>query len=108
METYALLAKMIGALAMILGILLAVAYLMKRFGLVNQTGGKGFIKVIENRALLPKRHISLVCVAGKYFLIGSTDQSVSLLGAIEVDELKEFGDILKEKEKELAKGDGKR
>ncbi len=101
MDTFELVAKMTGALAIILGVLFMAAYLLKRFGLVSQAGRKGLIEVIENRPLLPKRHVSLVRVAGKYFLLGSTDQSVSLLGSIDGKDIQSFQEILSDKEKEM-------
>ncbi len=101
MDSFDIIAKMVGALAIILGLLFMLAYFLKRFGLISQTGQKGFIEVVENRPLLPKRHVSLVRVAGRYFLIGSTDQSVSLLGSIDGKDIQDFHKILRNKEKKL-------
>ena len=94
MDTTALLIKMIGALALILGIMFLIVFFLKRLGRLNPKGGASYIEVIENRILLPKRHLSLVRIAGSYFLIGSTEQEISLLGSISEDDLNRFDSIV--------------
>ena len=94
MDAFELIAKMTGALALILGIMFLVVFVLRRFGLVAQGASKGLIEVVENRAILPKRYISLVRVAGSYFLIGSTEQGITLLGAIEGENLEGFKQVL--------------
>ena len=97
METLGLVAKMTGALAIILGVMFFLVLLLRRFGLVSQVARKGMIEVVENRAILPKRYISLVKVAGNYYLIGSTEQGITLLGSIEPEGLKNFHQVLSER-----------
>ncbi len=94
MDAFELIAKMTGALALILGIMFLVVFVLRRFGLVAQGANKGLIEVVENRAILPKRYISLVRVAGSYFLIGSTEQGITLLGSIEGENLEGFQQVL--------------
>ncbi len=94
MSTIELVAKMTGALSIILGLLFLVVYLLRRFGLVAQAGAKGVIEVVENRAILPKRYISLVRVADNYLVIGSTEQGITLLGSINEENFCGFEQIL--------------
>ncbi len=94
MDAFELIAKMTGALALILGLMFLVVFVLRRFGLVAQGANKGLIEVVENRAILPKRYISLVRVAGSYFLIGSTEQGITLLGSIEGENLEGFKQVL--------------
>ena len=94
MDSFELIVKMAGALALILGLMFLVAFMLRRFGLVAQGASKGLIEVIENRAILPKRHISLVRVAGSYFLIGSTEQGITLLGSMKGENLEGFSQVL--------------
>ncbi len=94
MDVFELIVKMAGALALILGLMFLVAFILRRFGLVAQGASKGLIEVIENRAILPKRHISLVRVAGSYFLIGSTEQGITLLGSMKGENLEGFNQVL--------------
>ncbi len=94
MDTLELIAKMTGALSLILGAMFLIVLLLRRLGLVVNTGQKGMIEVVENKAILPKRYISLVKVAGNYYLIGSTEQGITLLASIDSQGLKRGFDEL--------------
>ncbi len=94
MDAFELIVKMTGALALILGLMFLISFILRRFGLVAQGASKGLIEVIENRAILPKRYISLVRVAGSYFLIGSTEQGITLLGSMKGENLEGFNQVL--------------
>ncbi len=94
MDTLELISKMTGALAIILGLVFLFAYVLRRFGLPGHAMKRGYIEVLENKAILPKRYISLVRVAGNYFLIGSTEQGITLLGSVDQEGLKGFDDVL--------------
>ena len=94
MDTTALLIKMTGALALILGIMFLIVSFLRRLGRLDPRNSTSYIEVIENRILLPKRHLSLVRIAGSYFLIGSTEQEISLLGSISEDDLNRFDSIV--------------
>lgn len=70
-----------GALLLILGSILLISFLMKRF-LPRHFGALGerrFIEIIESASLGEKRSLSIVKVGEEHFLIASTPGSVSLL-----------------------------
>jgi len=94
MDTTALLIKMTGALALILGIMFLIVSFLRRLGRLDPRNSTSYIEVIENRILLPKRHLSLVRIAGSYFLIGSTEQEISLLASISQEDLNRFGSLV--------------
>ncbi|NPA95821.1 MAG: FliO/MopB family protein [Thermodesulfobacteria bacterium] len=104
MDSLELIAKMTGALALVLGVMFIVALVLRRLGLVAQSTKKGVIEVVENRAILPKRYISLVKVAGNYYLIGSTEQGITLLGSLDSLGAKGFDEFVAE---EVAAQSGK-
>jgi len=96
MDTSSLIIRMIGALALILGLMFILVFFLRKWGGLAGRTGTGFIEVVENRPLLPKRHVSLVRVAGNYFLIGSTEQGMSLLGKIRKDDMEGFEKLVRE------------
>ncbi len=104
MDTLELISKMTGALAIILGLVFLFAYAVRRLGLAGHAIKKGYIEVLENKAILPKRYISLVRVAGNYFLVGSTEHGITLLGSVDKEGLKGFDDILADTVKESKGG----
>ncbi len=100
MDTASLLIRMTSALAIILGLMAAMVIVLKRWGAMGTKAKAGYIQVIENRMLLPKRHLSLVRVAGTYFLIGSTEHGMSLIGRVNRDEMETFDQLVQESGKE--------
>ena len=94
MDTASLIIRMTGALALILGLMLGIAFFLKRWGGITGKAAGRYIEVLENRLLLPKRHVSLIKVAGTYFLIGSTEQGMSLLGRMGKDEMHAFENMI--------------
>ncbi len=95
--------RMTGALALILGLMLTAAFLLRKWGGLTGRAGSRYIEVMENRLLLPKRHVSLIRVAGTYFLIGSTEKGMSLLGRLEKDEMEAFDRLMGENAAEAGK-----
>jgi flagellar protein FliO/FliZ len=75
--------RMIWGLLIVLGILLIIYGLVKKRITSFHGGGKGIIKVIETRHLLPKKTLFLVEVRGKEFLLGSGSESLHLLSPID-------------------------
>jgi flagellar protein FliO/FliZ len=53
----------------------------------RKTGGAGNIKIVEGAAVGAQANIQLVCVAGKYFLIGVTKENVNFLTEISGDDI---------------------
>jgi flagellar protein FliO/FliZ len=76
--------QMLMALAIVLGGLLVVFYLLKRF-LRRESGGSGnpLIRVIASQYLGIKKNIALVEVAGTVLVIGVSNDNISLLTKIE-------------------------
>ena len=105
MDTASLIIRMAGALALILGLMFLIVFFLKKWGGITSRSSAGYIHVVENRALLPKRHVSLIKVAGSYFLIGSTEQGMSLLGRMEKEDMERFDRLVQESQgKDAAAG----
>ncbi len=86
METAHLLAKMIGALGIVLGTLLIALYAIKRLGKNFNKGKEGLIEITAAKMILPKKHILIVKVAGRRLVIGATEHGLSLLAELEGEE----------------------
>ena len=86
--------QMLTALAIVVGGLLVVFYLMKRF-LNREAGGSGnsLIRVIASQYIGVKKNIALVEVPGTVLVLGVSNDKISLLTKIEdqniLDSLKE-------------------
>lgn len=82
--TFPLLIKTIGALSIILGMLLAFNYAIRRWGACLQ--GKGSkdeqIHVVSTKQILPKKYISIVRVADNELILGISDAGINLLGEL--------------------------
>jgi flagellar protein FliO/FliZ len=76
--------QMLMALAIVLGGLLVVFYLMKRF-LRRDAGGPGnpLIRVLANQYLGIKKNIALVEVPGTVLVLGISNDNIRLLTKIE-------------------------
>ncbi len=78
--------RAIFVLLVVLGLFFLFVYLLKRYfprfaGLVATKGEEGtVVEVLDVRALSPKRHIYLLRVREREFLIGATDQEITSLG----------------------------
>lgn len=93
--------RMIWGLLVVLGILLIIYGLVKKRITSFQGGGKGLIKVIETRHLLPKKTLFLVEVRGKEFLLGSGSESLQLISPIDTpDHHPSFDELLHSKEQD--------
>ena len=92
--------KMIWGLLVVLGILLIIYGLVKKRVTLLQGGGKGIIKIIESRHLMPKKSLFLIEVRGKEYLVGSGGDSLNLIASIEdgTHSRSNFKSILKETE----------
>lgn len=74
--------SMISALAVILGLLFAAAYFLKRFFPRSAPGlaaDASAIKIIASRYLGPKSSIMIVDIVGKALVIGVSAENVSLI-----------------------------
>lgn len=79
----ATLAKLIGALLLITGIMLLLIRFIRRYGVGGaQTGGAALIKILETRMIAPKKFLALVQVGNENILLGVSDQHVNMLTTI--------------------------
>ncbi len=92
--------KMIWGLLVVLGILLIIYGLVKKRVTLLQGGGKGHIKIIESRHLLPKKSLFLVEVRGREYLLGSGGDSLTLIASLDGagHASPDFSSILKDSE----------
>lgn len=80
--------KAVGALILIIGLLLLLAALVKKMGINRGFGkGGGLIRVVETRSLGPRKYLAVVEGAGEFFLLGVSDQQISLLTPLNNQEL---------------------
>lgn len=80
-----LLFEMVGNLMLVLGLMLLLAWLAKRY-LPKKLGALGegeHIKLLQSLPLGPRRFVSLVEADGKRFLLGVTDNQINLLKALD-------------------------
>ncbi len=86
MENAQLLIRVIGALALIIGLLLLALYGLRRWGSKFQGKGSDLIEVKSVKMLLPKKYLVVVRVGEKNLILGATDHHITLLGSIEEKE----------------------
>ncbi len=81
-------------LLVVVGIIFAVYALMKkRFSFLPNNNANANIKIVEAKHLMPKKSVYLIEVRGKEYLIGVTDQHISLLSSnIKADSFKDVLD----------------
>lgn len=67
---------------------LGVVYLyVKRFA-KSKSAIKGMnIKIHERVAVFPKGHLVITEIAGKFYLLGATEQNINILKELELDEI---------------------
>ena len=78
--------RMIGAMAMVLGLLLILFFCLKKWGRVVQGRGGGVIEVLETRMVMPRRHICLVRVGTRVMVLASSEKGFDYLGDIEQED----------------------
>ncbi len=79
--------RMIGAMAMVLGLLLLLFLFLKKWGRVVHGRGGGMIQVLETRMVLPRRHICIVKVGTRVMVLASSEKGFDYLGDIESEEM---------------------
>ena len=78
--------RMLGALALVLGLILLIAYLARRFLPLQGTGLSGradVIRIVATKMLGGRRSLMLVRVRGQTLLLGLTPQSIQCLTEIQ-------------------------
>ncbi len=86
-EFWVTMLKSFGMLLIVLGILVAVLWLIKRyFGQQGGMGQPGVIQLLASMYVAPKERIALIDVLGEKILIGITPQQISFLARIQDEE----------------------
>ncbi len=76
--------KTLAMLFIVLGCLVLVLYLMKRYFYQNNGSGReSLIKVLSSHHVTPKGRVALIDVAGEKLLLGITPEKITCLGKIE-------------------------
>jgi flagellar protein FliO/FliZ len=82
-ELWMTLLKSFGMLCIVIGVLIAVLWLLRRAYLHSGRGGRpGVIQILSSLHVSPKEKIVLVDVLGEKLLLGITSQQISLLTKI--------------------------
>lgn len=95
--------NMVAALALVLGIMLLLFWVAKRFLPTGFTGGSGKMRVIGRLPLGPRKFLALVKVGGKVLVLGVSPDKINLLTTFEDSE--EFDMPPREKGAGLAFGE---
>jgi flagellar protein FliO/FliZ len=76
--------KMISALALVLGLMMVLYYLLRKTWWRGAgPAGSRVIQVLTHQMLGPRKGIAIVSVAGEYLVVGIGKDHVSMLGKIE-------------------------
>jgi len=80
------LAQMLGALAVVLGLIYLITHLSRRWLKVGlgHTGRQSYIRVVETRHMAPKKSLLLVEVGGEYLLLSNSSEGISLIKQIDM------------------------
>lgn len=68
--------RMAGALALVLGLLFVILFLVRKFGPYSGLASKGLIEVLEHAALAPGKNLHLVKVASETMLLASDNNGI--------------------------------
>lgn len=71
--------RMLWGLGVVLAVILAIYYLLKKNFTAFQQKEKGIIKVLEIKHILPKKTLMLVEVRGREFLVGAGNDTISTI-----------------------------
>jgi flagellar protein FliO/FliZ len=79
--------KMLSALALVLGLMLVLFYLIKKtWWRGSGFGRNSIIRVLAHQTLGPRKAIAVVNVAGEYIVVGFGKDHLSMLGKVESPE----------------------
>ncbi len=79
MEATGMIVRMIGALAIILGLMALVAWYVRRYAPGLKPGDPSSIEIEATRMVAPKHYISLVRVKDRELVVGIWDQGMVML-----------------------------
>jgi flagellar protein FliO/FliZ len=86
--------RVVWGLLVVLGILFIIYGLMKKKMSFLHTPGKGIIKIVEVRHLMPKKALYLIEVRGQEFLLGAGQDRLDLIAALHRTPDGSFAEIL--------------
>jgi len=78
--------SMVASLVLVLACIFIFAFLMKKSNLIRNANGKALIKVISTQPLTNKGRVQIIEVEKKRYLIGVTEQNITLLDTLPVPE----------------------
>ena len=81
-----MLVKTLLTLGVVVGLVAAVVWVVKRLAVSGRAGGPVPVRVSGTTYLAPKKAIYLVDVAGRRLVLGVTDQSIQLLTELPIPE----------------------
>ena len=86
-QSLGLFIKMLGALSLILGILLAVNYGVRRWGRSFGVGihSEQEISVVALKEIIPKKYVAVIRVSERELILGISDSGINLLGEVGQD-----------------------
>lgn len=90
--------RMLIGLLVVLAIILGLYYLLRNRVSAFHQQGKGIIKVIEIRHILPKKTLILIEVRGREFLVGAGSDTISNIVPLQPGE--SFASLLEQSEEE--------
>jgi flagellar biosynthetic protein FliO len=84
--------KLIGALALVIGCIYLALFLFKKFLGKKYTGNKAnnILEILETTYVGPKKTVSLIRVADKSVLVGTTDSQISVLSELNEEQTKKI------------------
>jgi flagellar biosynthetic protein FliO len=80
--------QLAGALLLIVVIIYASVWLMKKYSNGRMAGGGSLISIVERRHLTPKQALYLIKVGEKHLLVGASDSGLQKISDIEGLEVK--------------------
>ncbi|MCG6199836.1 flagellar biosynthetic protein FliO [Psychromonas antarctica] len=75
--------SMLASLLLVLACIFVFAYLMKKTNLLKNGKGRALIKVIATQPLTSKGRVQLIDIDGQQYLLGVTEQNITLLDKLD-------------------------
>lgn len=76
--------EMLISLALVILLVLAFAWMMKRYVVKDKTLGGGYIRLLASYAVSPKAKVHLIQVGGEMFLVGEGGSALSLISKVDI------------------------
>lgn len=83
------LVKGVGALALVIGLMLLIAIVVRKLGFHRGLSGQEeLIKVLATRSMGPKKHLAVVAAVEEYFLVSVGEQDINLLARLDHEKIR--------------------